>query len=246
VLVRTLRAALVACPRPVLVASAAAWLALALGAHGIAFASYCGALGGVALDSWPRLIAAMTLTAPSVAAAQWLLMLAAMMLPLLTGELRHVHARTLARHRPRSTGLFLAAYAAVWLAACPVLIGAALLLRLAAGTAPAASAMALCVALAWQCTPAKQACLNRCHRRPRLAAFGAGACLDCVRYGMWTGLSCCGSCWALMLATLGLDAYHFPLMLLGAAAILAERQAPARAPAWLPLRGRNPLRALAR
>lgn len=224
-----LKAALAACPRPVLLASATGWLVLAFGDRGLAFASYCGAFAEVPVDSWPSLVAAMVVNPPSALAALWLLMLAAMMPPLLAGELRFLWNRTLARRRLRSVALFVLGYVGVWLPAGAVLIGSALVLRALTGTASAAFFLTLCIALAWQASPAKKASLNRCHRRPRLAAFGARADRDCLRYGVSAGVACLGACWALMLVTVSVETYHLPLMLLGAALALVERQTPARA-----------------
>jgi hypothetical protein len=45
-------------------------------------------------------------------------------------------------------------------------------------------------------------CLNRCHRRPQLAAFGVAADRDAFNFGLTNGASCAGACWTLMLPML--------------------------------------------
>jgi predicted metal-binding membrane protein len=56
--------------------------------------------------------------------------------------------------------------------------------------------------VAWQVSPAKQWCLNRCHRRPQLAAFGVAADRDAFNFGLTNGALCAGACWTLMLPML--------------------------------------------
>jgi predicted metal-binding membrane protein len=87
--------------------------------------------------------------------------------------------------------------------------------------------MAIAVALKTFATPAKQACLNRCHQLPRLSAFCSATVWDSVRYGAMTALWCVGTCWALMLAPMVVDRMHFATMAGVAVVLLVERQAPA-------------------
>ena len=58
------------------------------------------------------------------------------------------------------------------------------------------------IGLAWQCSPAKQVCLNRCHALRELAAFGRAADTDALIFGATQGVWCAGSCWAWMLLPL--------------------------------------------
>jgi predicted metal-binding membrane protein len=81
----------------------------------------------------------------------------------------------------------------------------------------------------WQASPGKQWCLNRCHRRPQLAAFGVAADRDALVYGLTHGAVCAGACWGLMLLPLSVGSLHLPLMAvvaLFAAAERVERPAP--------------------
>ena len=70
------------------------------------------------------------------------------------------------------------------------------------------------VALVWQVSPAKQWCLNRCHQRPPLVAFGFAADFDAFRFGARNGAACGGVCWALMLPMLLVGQGQLLMMLL--------------------------------
>jgi predicted metal-binding membrane protein len=155
--------------------------------------------------------------------------------------LRHVRARSLARRRPRAMALFCAGYAAVWMSAGVVLAALALAARWAAPAPLACVALVLAVALLWQASPAKQWCLNRCHRRPALAAFGATADRDAVRFGLAHGAACVGTCWALMLLPLVAGAGHLAAMAAVTLFVLAERLDHPAPLAW---RWRGPGKAL--
>src|SRR6185312_14385511 len=101
----------------------------------------------------------------------WLLMLAVMTPPLIVAPLRHVRERSFTRRRARAMFLFVIGYGAVWMiAGIGLQILALQVMALAAQLA--LSDTLLCLALSasaatlWQVSPAKQWCLNRCHRRP--------------------------------------------------------------------------------
>ena len=173
------------------------------------------------------------------AAGAWLLMLVAMMPPLLTDAVSHVWTRSLKRRRRRQVLLFTAGYGFVWMTAGWLLVSgvARLVITFLPGLLAAPAAVA--VAALWQATPAKQACLNRCHALPPLSAFGLAADRDVVRFGMATGGSCVGSCWALMLVPSVINSAHAVVMLAAMAFMLAERQARCRPAAWrIPFRRR--------
>ena len=103
---------------------------------------------------------------------------------------------------------------------------------------PALAAAVL--ALAWQASPAKQRCLNRCHAHPPLAAFGWRAARDALALGLRHGGWCVGSCWALMLLVLLLPQGHVAGMAAAAVLMFSERLDPPRPPAWR-LRGLTPV-----
>jgi predicted metal-binding membrane protein len=153
----------------------------------------------------------------------WGLMAAAMMLPLLALPLDHVWERSAGRRRVRAVFLFLAGYGACWLLAGALLVPAAVALRAVAGGAASPLILAALVAVAWQASPWKQACLNACHRRPPLAAFGLAAERDAIAFGVTHGCVCVGGCWALMLLALCAPGSHLVGMAGVALFVLAER-----------------------
>lgn len=159
-------------------------------------------------------------------------MIAAMMFPSLCAPIEHVRSRVLARRRAGMLAIFLAAYLAVWLIAGVPILAGALALRLVAPNATAAFCFAAGLALLWQASPLKQRCLNACHARPAILAFGRAAGWSVARYGASYGASCAGSCWNVMLLVSAASAGHLPLMLLAAAWVLAERLERPRAPRW--------------
>ena len=162
-------------------------------------------------------------TGPAQAACSALLMVAAMMLPLVVAPLQHVHDRSFARRRGRAMLLFLAGYTAVWVCTALGLQAGAAAARWAAPTPLACFVLAAAAALLWQTSPAKQWCLNRCHRRPRLAAFNAAADRDAFAFGLTNGLSCAGGCWALMLVPLSAANLHLLAMAVVALFVFVER-----------------------
>jgi predicted metal-binding membrane protein len=163
----------------------------------------------------------------------WLPMMLAMMPPLLTQPLAHLWHRSLARRRNRAIVAFAAGYGAVWLAAGIVLTATAMLLKaVTAATGTPALIVAAALVIVWQITPARQICLNRCHRLPRLSAFGVAADLDCLNHGVAVGVWCVGSCWAWMLMPLVAEGMHLSVMAAVSVLLMAERVAPARPARW--------------
>jgi predicted metal-binding membrane protein len=172
------------------------------------------------------------LEAPLSAASGWALMLTAMMAPLLIAPVRHVRDRSFARRRARAIGLFVAAYAAIWMAAGFMLMTMASAIRPAARESFLPLALASIIALAWQFSPLKQRCLNRGHAHPELAAFGRAADRDALRFGLTHGVWCAGSCWALMLLPLLVARGHLAAMATVTLWLSAERLERPAAPRW--------------
>jgi predicted metal-binding membrane protein len=175
---------------------------------------------------------ALLFNSPASLASAWALMLAAMMLPVLAAPLRHVRDRSLARRRGRAMLLFVLGYLAVWMAAGALLQALALTARslvpLPLAWFGLTFAVAIAIAIIWQVSPAKQWCLNRCHRRPQLAAFGLAADRDAFNFGLTSGASCAGACWALMLMMLLAGEGQSPAMIAVTLLVFAERlEAPA-------------------
>jgi len=180
----------------------------------------------VCLAAWLLLLARPHAMHQSRMAAS-VLMFAAMMAPLMASSLRHVREQSLARRRLRAMGSFAIGYALVWIAAGMALGEAALRI-------PAAAAIVLVAA--WQCSPAKQRCLNRCHAHPPLAAFGIAADFDALRFGLTHALWCAGSCSALMLLPMLWPPAHLAAMAAVTLWLAGERLSAPQPPQWT-LRG---------
>jgi predicted metal-binding membrane protein len=84
----------------------------------------------------------------------------------------------------------------------------------------------------WQVSPAKQWCLNRCHRRPQLAAFEPAADRDALQFGLSHGASCLGACWALMWVMLLAGVGQFPAMIAITLLLFSERLESPAPLAW--------------
>jgi predicted metal-binding membrane protein len=164
----------------------------------------------------------------------WLVMLVAMMTPLLADPLRHLWVRSLPRRRWIAIVLFLIGYVAIWMLAGMVLMLSTVLLRIVVGDDKwlVVLGLALALAIAWQSSPWKQACLNHCHWTPRLSPFGLAANWDCLRYGIVNGLWCVGACWALMLLPLAAIHAYLPLMAATSSILVVDRYRPARPARW--------------
>lgn len=154
-------------------------------------------------------------------ASGWFVMVVAMMFPVLVDPLCHVYVRSFAERRMRAMALFSLGYCAVWVAAGVVLTALAFV--------PAG--VAVVVAGIWQCSPVKQRCLNRCHAHRELAAFGMAADRDSFWFGVSHGAWCVGSCWALMLVPLLVQA-HLSVMAVVTVLIFCERLEVPEVPCW--------------
>src|SRR5262245_4692554 len=216
-----------------------AWPSLALYWSDVALPEFCSA--GLRMPLSDSFNLAFVFNSAAPLASGWLLMLAAMTPPLVVGPLRHVRERSFARRRARAMFLFVIGYGAVWMIAGMGLQVLALAAQLAASNALVCLALSASAATLWQVSPAKQWCLNRCHRRPQLAAFGAPADRAVFDFGLTQGASCIGACWALMLLPLFVGQGHVLMMLVVMLFAFAERLESAAPLAW---RWRGPGKAL--
>jgi predicted metal-binding membrane protein len=163
----------------------------------------------------------------------WLAMLLAMMSPLLTQPVAQLRLRSLKRRRNRAVALFVVGYLAIWMLAGIVLgAGATALALLSRYLDLPALSIAAAFAAIWQAAPLRQRALNRCHRLPRLSAFGNEADRDCAGFGLTHGFWCATTCSPLMLLPLTAPAFHFALMFAVSTGLLLERMVPPRHPAW--------------
>lgn len=222
------------------VTSLVAWSVLALEGSDLILPAFCspGTLWAVPPSGSFNLM--LVVNSPAHLASGWALMVAAMMSPLVIAPLQHVRDRSFARRRARAMLLFVAGYAAIWMTAGVGLQTVALAARWAV-PAPLCLGLAATTAIFWQVSPAKQWCLNRCHRQPHLAAFGAAADRAAFKFGLTNGASCVGSCWALMLLPLFVGHGHVLGMIGVMVFVFAERL---ERPAGLVWRWRGPVKAL--
>jgi len=210
----------------VVMVSAAAWATIAvlsMGAgQGPAAAFICG----------PRGTSVLTLDWVLSASPGWMLMVIAMMAPMVLPPLVHIRISSFAHRRWRSTALFLAGYAAVWLLACLVLEALEAVASRGLQNPYALAGLAAAIAALWQVSPPKQWCLNQCHAHRPLAAFGWRADGDALRFGLEQGVWCVGSCWALMLLATALPQWPIAGMLVASMVMFCERLDPPTRPAW--------------
>lgn len=221
--------------RPWLMLLSLAGWGLLLGSAGmLSIPSFCGSMA--LLDyaaGWQGIEQALLFNPPRQLLGSWLLMLLAMTPMLLVHPLAYVWQRSLLRKRWQAVALFVLGFVTVWTLAGLLLLTLVVVARVMLGVAPlTAFAATLAVCLLWQASPIKQRCLNQCHYRPRISAFGLGFIRDCLMYGVVSGLWCIGSCWPLMLLPMLAEQGHLPLMLLGMAWMLFERLRNPRPALW--------------
>jgi predicted metal-binding membrane protein len=218
---------------PLLLVSLCGWVLLAAAGEGLGSVPLCSpslrlVTAGVVFST----VYGVGATA-ALAALLWVLMIVAMTAPLLAQPIAQLRLRSLARRRNRSAGLFTAAYLLVWIAIGPILLAATNAIAVvAAGTGVPALVIAVAIAALWQAAPLRQSALNRCHRVPNLAAFGAEADRDCIRYGLVHGLLCVATCAPAMLLPLTAPQLHLAVMFALSVALQIERLTPPRAPRW--------------
>jgi predicted metal-binding membrane protein len=161
-------------------------------------------------------------------AAEWVLMIVAMMFPLLVPMVRHVAARNFATQRERSVGLFVAGYALTWLAAAALSSVALVAVRSAFQAIDLAAWTGLiCCALAagWQLSAAKVRAVNRCHGTVPLRPWTPDADRDAIRFGLLHGTRCVRACLPVMVLPLA-GGHGLGAMAAVFAILLAERARP--------------------
>ena len=188
-------------PRPVLVGIGAAWVA-AIGAQvaGVAaLANHDSLLTG---DRPPIVLAVL------IALLAWQVMIAAMMLPSSLPLIRlYSRASQGAPKRGRSMAAFIGGYALVWSAFGLAAFGFDASLHAADNSSAWLSqhdwwigGTVLALAGAFQFTPLKDACLDKCrHPAQFMMRFYERGPAGGFRLGARHGLFCVGCCWALML-----------------------------------------------
>lgn len=160
--------------------------------------------------------------------SHWVLMVAAMMLPVVAPQVRNVAMRSLWLRRQRSAGLFVVGYVAVWVAVGAVVLTPLVALDLHPLGTPWLVGI-LIVAAAWQVSPPRRRILRRCASLRLGPAAGRSADLDCAKAGVRSGRRCLATCGPLMLAMV---ASHSLLLMAGLLVVLLTERA----------RGANPMR----
>jgi hypothetical protein len=156
----------------------------------------------------------------------WMLMVAAMMLPLQIDKVRLTAERSLWSRRHRATAGYLLGYLGVWAALGVPLSWAFTQLHIAhridwrLGTA-----IGLLAAAAWLLSPWKQVAARMCHRTATLSVSGWEADRDCVSFGWISGCGCALNCWPLMLVC-WLSGHSFVAMLFSFALGWTDRHFP--------------------
>ena len=152
-----------------------------------------GLVGGSAGSSFATLLAEWVL-----GWSHWALMVLAMMLPVVGGQVHTVATRSLWSRRHRGPVFFVAAFVAVWFAVGGVLV--ALVAPLGPGGSGSWLALVLLVAAAWQVAPARRRLLRRCSALRLGHPSGVDADLDCARAGFRSALRCVATCGPMMAA----------------------------------------------
>jgi predicted metal-binding membrane protein len=215
--------------RWLLAPSAAAWLALLWLSAGVHTLALCLAPRATLLEGFSANMAAgLAAIAPGRWAAEWALMIVAMMFPLIVPMVRHVAARSFAAQRERSVGLFVVGYALVWLAAAAISSVALVIVRAAfqaVDLAPWTGLICCALAACWQLSAAKVRAVNRCHGTVPLRPWAPNADRDAIGFGLLHGTRCVRACLPAMV--LPLAAGHGLVAMAAVFAILlAERARP--------------------
>jgi len=186
--------------------------------------------------------ATLLLNPPVFILGAWAAMVVAMMSPVLLATAR----RRVVEASLAEVALFLTAYGAGWMVAGAGLFAVALL----AASAKLSPAGALMLGMAavglWQASPARQQCLNLCHRIGARRAT-AGTTGGAFAAGSAYAAGCVGATWPLMLAALAAPDWHLAAMLIATAWMVSDRLEPPSRPTWRwRWPGRGAWRAMAR
>lgn len=214
----------------ILLVSAITWMMLLVNPGNIMMIAHCPIMDAGASPASFQMMLAMNPI--SSLATGWALMLVAMMSPTLIAPIHHVRERSFKRRRVRAVILFIIGDASIWMMAGVALLAITLLLSLLMPQSYLPAVTVGLTALAWQCSPIKQRCLNRGHNHRALAAFGRSADRDALNFGVSHGIWCVGSCWLLMLFPMLLAQGHFAAMAIVTYVMISERLEQPKHPGW--------------
>jgi hypothetical protein len=211
-------------------ASAAIFSASLLLPSSIGLIVLCGSASATARLEQLRLWADAGLLDPWRLVADWVLMTAAMMLPLTSAACARVAHAAVPRLRTWAVLLHLAAYVLAWLV--PGLVLVPLGLAAEASGIPGLAAAGLAAALVWSATPLAQSARNEMHRSFGIRGFGGVALLDSMRSGAAQAVPCVVSCWPWMIVPFLFGEIHRPVMVIAAAYLFLDRMEPPSKPRW--------------
>jgi predicted metal-binding membrane protein len=220
-------------PRPILAGIAAAWAAaIAAQVAGVAAVAHHDSL--LTGAGPPLAVAAL------IAILAWQVMIAAMMLPSSLPLVRlYSRATERAPQRGRSMAAFIGGYALVWGAFGLAAFGADAAIHAAVNASPWLAdhdwwigGTVLVLAGAFQFTPLKDACLDKCrHPAQFLTRYYERGPGGGFRLGARHGAFCVGCCWALMLVMFAAGAASLIWMALLTVVMIHEKTRPAGAKA---------------
>jgi Predicted metal-binding integral membrane protein (DUF2182) len=145
----------------------------------------------------------------------WMLMVAAMMLPLQIDGVRLTAEHSLWSRRHRSIAGYLFGYLSVWALAGVPLSWAFMVLEIPRRIDwMLGSAIGFLIAAAWLVSPWKPLAARMCHRALPLSPTGWKADRDCLAYGWIAGCGGAFNCWPLMLVC-WLSGHSFIAMIFG-------------------------------
>jgi hypothetical protein len=157
----------------------------------------------------------------------WMLMVAAMMLPLQIEKIRLIAERSLWSRRHRAALGYVVGYLGVWAVLGVPLSWAFTRFHVAHRIDwRLGAAIGFLATAVWLLSPLKRVAASMCHRTVPLSDTGWEADRDCLFYGWIAGCSCAWNCWPLMLVC-WLSSHSFIAMIFGFALGWADRHFPA-------------------
>lgn len=162
---------------------------------------------------------------PTLTLADWVLMSAAMMVPVTLPAVRHVAYNSIRRRREWAMLVYLVAYLAIWVGFGVLAIGFMRLCSVDPGLANQLFVAAvLLIAAGWQLSRTKRRAILACRRTVPLPPQGWRADSGCLRLGLRQGRRCVVSCWPAMLVMAAVaDSQLIWMGLLAAVVFIEER-----------------------
>lgn len=192
-------------------------------------AAFCGQIDLHAL--WALLIGMPWSWGLLPLAADWALMVVAMMTPLVSVQIARLIWSSRPTRAPIAVAAFLASYWSTWCVAALFLVPLAVWFTATLGPNLAVWVLVL-GALIYSGSPLAGWARNLCHRAEPIPAFGLGILTESTRGGLRIGLACCLACWPWMLIPVAVQDGHTLAMILVGLFLFFERIAPPSRPCW--------------